>query len=130
MELTEESARQRWLISLRTYIRTARPRSASIGGAARPGLLLLQSLTQIVTGNASPGLRNALLGGLAGFAATALGALPALVLRGISQETRRQPARHGCRRRCRRQHLLPVLPAGRRHRDFSAIRTKRRRGRL
>ena len=37
-------------------------------------------------GVAAPGLRNALLGGLAGLAATSLGALPALVLRGISQK--------------------------------------------
>lgn len=45
--------------------------------------LLLQSLAQIASGSAAPGLRLAALGGIAGFATTALGALPALVLRGL-----------------------------------------------
>ena len=45
--------------------------------------LLLQSLFQVASGSAAPGLRLALLGGGAGFATTALGALPALVLRGL-----------------------------------------------
>jgi len=48
-------------------------------------LLLAQSLVQVIGGNAPPGLRLALLGGMAGFAATALGALPALFLRGLPQ---------------------------------------------
>jgi len=47
--------------------------------------LLLQSLLQIVGTGVSPGLYLALLGGAAGFATTALGALPALVLRGLPQ---------------------------------------------
>lgn len=47
--------------------------------------LLAQSLFQIADGSALPGLRLALLGGLAGFATTASGALPALVLRGLPQ---------------------------------------------
>lgn len=47
--------------------------------------LLLQNLLQIAAGTAAPGLRLALLGGAAGFATTALGALPALVLRGLPQ---------------------------------------------
>jgi ZIP family zinc transporter len=47
--------------------------------------LLAQSLFQVFAGTAPAGLRYALIGGAAGFAATALGALPALVLRGISQ---------------------------------------------
>lgn len=47
--------------------------------------LLVQSLLQIAAGEAAAGLRYALLGGAAGFAATALGALPALVLRGLPQ---------------------------------------------
>lgn len=47
--------------------------------------LLIQSLVQIASGGAAPGLRLALLGGAAAFATTALGALPALVLRGIPQ---------------------------------------------
>lgn len=48
-------------------------------------LLLVQSLVQIGSGHAAAGLKLAMLGGLAGFAATALGALPALVLRGMPQ---------------------------------------------
>lgn len=47
--------------------------------------LLGQSLVQIAAGEAPAGLRLALLGGLAGFATTAAGALPALVLRGLPQ---------------------------------------------
>jgi len=48
-------------------------------------VMLVQSLLQLASGNPSPGLRLALLGGLAGFAATAVGALPALVLRSLPQ---------------------------------------------
>ena len=49
-------------------------------------VLLAQSLISVVFGAAPPGLRNALLGGLAGFTATALGTLPALALRSIPQK--------------------------------------------
>ena len=49
-------------------------------------ILLLQTLIDLATGEAAPGLRNALLGGTLGFAATTLGALPALLLRGIPQK--------------------------------------------
>ncbi len=48
-------------------------------------VLLVQSLVLVLSDQASIGLRYALLGGAAGFATTALGALPALVLRGIPQ---------------------------------------------
>ena len=61
---------------------------AAIGlGIALLGVLvlLLQSLLQVADGTAAPGLRLALIGGTAGFATTALGALPALVLRGLPQ---------------------------------------------
>lgn len=47
--------------------------------------LLLQSLVQIASGTAAPGVRLAALGGIAGFVATGLGALPALALRGLPQ---------------------------------------------
>jgi ZIP family zinc transporter len=47
--------------------------------------LLVQSLAQLAGDDAAPGLRFAMLGGAAGFATTALGALPALVLRGLPQ---------------------------------------------
>ena len=49
-------------------------------------LLLLQSLQRIATGAADDVVRYALIGGLAGFAMTSLGALPALVLRSIPQK--------------------------------------------
>lgn len=47
--------------------------------------LLLQSLVLIWSGDADAAVRYALLGGLAGFATTTLGALPALMLRRIPQ---------------------------------------------
>lgn len=49
--------------------------------------LLLASLWRVAMGEADAALRLGLLGGLAGFAATALGALPALFLRGLSNRT-------------------------------------------
>ena len=63
--------------------------TAALGlGIALTGIviLLLQTLIDLAIGEPSPGLRNALLGGGAGFAATALGALPALLLRQIPQK--------------------------------------------
>lgn len=49
-------------------------------------VLLLQSTWQVIVGDARLALRSALIGGSAGFAATALGALPALFLRGLPQK--------------------------------------------
>ena len=49
--------------------------------------LLIVSVWQVIAGEADAALRLGLLGGLAGFAATALGALPALILRALSQRT-------------------------------------------
>lgn len=49
--------------------------------------LFASSLWRQVDAGATPALQYGLLGGLAGFAATALGALPALFLRGIAQRT-------------------------------------------
>lgn len=48
-------------------------------------LLLAISLERLLAGEAPPGLRYALLGGAAGFIATALGALPAFMLRRLPQ---------------------------------------------
>ena len=45
--------------------------------------LALQSIAQLAAGSAPPGVRLALLGGAAGFGTTALGALPALLLRSL-----------------------------------------------
>ena len=49
--------------------------------------LLASSAYHVATGEADAALRLGLLGGLAGFGATALGALPALILRGLSNRT-------------------------------------------
>lgn len=49
--------------------------------------LLVASLARLAGGEADAGLRLGLLGGLAGFAATALGALPALLLRHLSSRS-------------------------------------------
>jgi zinc transporter, ZIP family len=49
--------------------------------------LLLMSVWRVAMGEADAALRLGLLGGMAGFAATALGALPALFLRHLSSRT-------------------------------------------
>lgn len=49
-------------------------------------VLLTQSLSRLVSGTLPPGVGNAVFGGLTAAAATALGALPALGMRGISQK--------------------------------------------
>ncbi|MGX5835323.1 ZIP family metal transporter [Aeromonas piscicola] len=75
-----------WSIQLREQMQ-ARPLTA-IGlliALAAVLLLLLQSLIMLAAGDISPGARYGLIGGLAGFAATALGALPALFLRAVPQ---------------------------------------------
>lgn len=77
---------QAWFTSLRGHAREHVP--SAIGLAV--GLLvvlamLLNGLARLTAGDPIPGLRLALLGGTAGFAATALGALPALAMRGMPQ---------------------------------------------
>jgi ZIP family zinc transporter len=75
-----------WRAMLREHAREHTPAALGLGLALIGVLaLLVQSLAQVASGNPAPGLRLALLGGAAGFAATALGALPALVLRGLPQ---------------------------------------------
>ncbi|HEY9097865.1 MAG TPA: ZIP family metal transporter [Thiobacillus sp.] len=62
--------------------------SAGLGLAlAAVAWLLLASVWRVATGDADAALRLGLLGGMAGFAATAIGALPALFLRGLSNRT-------------------------------------------
>ena len=51
------------------------------------GGLFFDSAARLLSGEADDALRYGLLGGLVGFASTAMGALPALFLRGISQRT-------------------------------------------
>ena len=75
-----------WGTLLREHARRHTPAALGLGLALLGVLaLLMQSLAQLAGGNAAPGLRLALLGGAAGFATTALGALPALVMRGMPQ---------------------------------------------
>lgn len=75
-----------WTDLLRAHAREHQAAAFGLGlGLLAVLLLLVQSLVQIAAGNAPAGLKLAMLGGLAGFATTALGALPALVLRGLPQ---------------------------------------------
>jgi ZIP family zinc transporter len=76
-----------WLASARQHAQTHRLAFASLSvGVLAVGLLLVQSLSMVLTADMAAGVRYGLLGGLAGFAATALGALPALALRSIPQK--------------------------------------------
>jgi len=76
-----------WYRNALDHARTHAFAAAGLGlGALTIVVLLLQSVAQIVSGDAPGGLRYALLGGAAGFATTALGALPALILRGMPQK--------------------------------------------
>jgi zinc transporter, ZIP family len=75
-----------WLGVFRDHARSHALAALGLGLGLLGVLLLLgQSIAQVLTGEATTGLRYALLGGAAGFAATALGALPALVLRSLPQ---------------------------------------------
>lgn len=76
-----------WQAALRQHV-NAHPRVAMALAVALVGvlLLLLQSIVAMLSGDLPDGARYGLIGGLAGFTATALGALPALVLRSISQK--------------------------------------------
>ena len=75
-----------WLASLNNHVREHKMVAIGLLLAVLGVLVLLvQSITQVFVGDAPEGLRLALYGGAAGFAATALGALPALLLRGLPQ---------------------------------------------
>ncbi|HEX2531734.1 MAG TPA: ZIP family metal transporter [Burkholderiaceae bacterium] len=78
--------RHPWAVTLRKHARKHALAALSLGiGLLGVIALLVQSLAQIVSGNVASGWRLALLGGTAGFAATALGALPGLMVRGLPQ---------------------------------------------
>ena len=86
MEREPRPERRRWPRVLSAYVRDNRPAAVGFGLAVFVLLfLILQSITKVVSANVPPGVENALLGGCAGFATTTLGALPALILRKISQ---------------------------------------------
>ena len=87
-ELTHVSPVQSpgWLAALRTHAHKHSLAAMGLGiGLLAVIALLAQSLYLMLTGTAPAGLRYAMIGGAAGFAATALGALPALALRDIPQ---------------------------------------------
>lgn len=75
-----------WFAAVRDHARAHRAAALGLGVALLGVLVLLaQSLAQVIGGTAGPGLRLAMLGGAAGFATTALGAAPALVMRSLPQ---------------------------------------------
>ena len=75
-----------WLHLLREHARQNVWAAVGLGIALAAVLgLLAQSLLQIIGGTAPAGLRLAMLGGFAGFAATAVGAMPALFMRSMPQ---------------------------------------------
>ncbi|MGA7595195.1 MAG: ZIP family metal transporter [Gallionella sp.] len=75
-----------WAVLLREHAWHHTPAALGLGVALLGVLaLLIQSTVQLAGGNAAPGFRLAMLGGLTGFATTALGAVPALWLRGLPQ---------------------------------------------
>lgn len=81
-----QSPRTGWVAMLRAHARAHAFAAWGLGlSALAVFLLLAQSLAQALAGEAGAVLRYALLGGGAGFAATAFGAAPALFLRGIPQ---------------------------------------------
>lgn len=75
-----------WRDAFVAHVR-AHPLTALGFGIALLGVMALfaQSLVQVIMGDARAAVNYAMLGGLAAFAATALGALPALALRSIPQ---------------------------------------------
>ncbi len=86
MESSTATSPPNWFGALRAHARSHAFAAWGLGLSALALLaLLLQSCAQIFAGHASAVLGLALIGGGAGFAATALGAAPALALRGIPQ---------------------------------------------
>lgn len=76
----------RWLSSLLDHVREHSVTALGLGLALLGVLTLLgQGIANILSGNAPVGLKFALIGGTAAFAATAIGALPALAMREMAQ---------------------------------------------
>lgn len=86
MELAQSPPSAHWFDTLREHARSHSFAALGLGiGLAAVLVLLVQSLMLVLAGETTLGIRYGLLGGLAGFTTTALGALPALILRGIPQ---------------------------------------------
>ena len=86
MEITRPVPANGWFETFREHARQHTITASGLGIALLAvAVLLVQSVAQALSGEINIALRYALLGGAAGFAATALGALPALALRGLPQ---------------------------------------------
>lgn len=86
MPLAQASAAMTWFDTLRGHARQHSFAALGLGiGLITVIALLVQSLILVLAGETTLGIRYALLGGGAGFATTALGSVPALILRGIPQ---------------------------------------------
>lgn len=87
METTQTTPHLSWLALWRCHFRQHPLVAGGLGIALLSAMvLLLQTLLQASSGTMAQGVRYALLGGLAGFVATSLGALPALVVRSLPQK--------------------------------------------
>lgn len=76
-----------WLDAAKAHARTAPVTTVGLGVALLVVLLLLlQSLGRLASGDASQAFKLAMIGGVAGFLTTSLGAVPALILRSIPQK--------------------------------------------
>jgi len=88
MELAQQEQPTSWRATWQAQAHAHPYTSAGLALAvAVVAWLLLTSLWRVAMGEADAALRLGLLGGMAGFAATAVGALPALFLRGLSNRT-------------------------------------------
>ena len=88
MELAQHEQPLDWRATWRAQAHAHPYTSLGLGLAlAVVAWLLLASIWRLAIGEADAALRLGMLGGMAGFAATAVGALPALFLRGLSNRT-------------------------------------------
>ena len=88
MELAQENQTASWRTTWLAQAHTHPYTTLGLGVALVAVVwLLIASIWRVTAGEADAALRLGLLGGLAGFAATAVGALPALFLRDLSNRT-------------------------------------------
>jgi ZIP family zinc transporter len=87
MSLETQVENAPWSASLGAHVRRNPATAAGLALALAAVLVLLAaSLRDLLSGEASDGLKLGIIGGFAGFAATAIGALPALALREMPQK--------------------------------------------
>lgn len=86
MKITKKVVSKSWFNSLQEHVRKHKLTASGFVLSLLVVLaLLVQSFALSFVGEANKALQYAMLGGLAGFVATSLGALPALVMRNIPQ---------------------------------------------